>query len=141
MLYNDSFLSRVFNRFNKQKQGKFYIVFASDHNELHGEYGVHGHGILIPQVADIPVIVQSNDKKFMSNFKKIFKPTHYEIAMEIAKLLGFEIKNPNQKENVFYINGLDYDGRGGYIELTKDLEKKTVSYVTHYRKFHNESRK
>ena len=141
MLYNDKFISAVFDKFNKQKNGKFYIIFASDHNELHGEEGIFGHAVLHPKVADIPVIVQSNDKEFMKKFKSIFKPTHYEIAKMIAEVLGFEIHNPNQKKNVFYINGLDYDGRGGYMELTKHPETKTVTYVTHYRKFKNEPRK
>ena len=141
MLYEDDIVTRIFNRFNKPKSGKVYIFYASDHNECMGEGGVYSHSFLYPQVADIPVIVQSNDKEFMKKFKSIFKPTHYEISMMIANLLGFEIKNPNEKENVFYINGLDYDGRGGYIELTKHPETKTVSYVTHYRKCKNEPRK
>ncbi len=141
MRYLDTIITRIFKKFNKQKRGKFYIIFASDHNECMGEGGVWSHSFLFPQVADIPIMVQSNDKEFMKKFKSIFKPTHYEIAKIIAEVLGFEIHNPNQKENIFYINGLDYDGRGGYMELTKHPETKTVTYVTHYRKFHNEPRK
>ena len=132
MRYNDTFISRVFNKFNKQKKGKFYIIFASDHNELHGEHGVYGHGTLIPECADVPVIVQSNDEKFMDKFRSIYKPTHHEIATMISELLGYEIINPNQKENVFHINATDYDGHDGYITLTKDPVKRTVSYETHH---------
>ena len=129
MLYEDTFLYRVFERFNKQTTGKFYIIFASDHNEMFGENGIRGHSVLDPVVADIPVIVQSNDEEFMTKFRSIYKPTHYEIAMLIAEVLGFEIKNPNQKDDVFYINGLDFDGRNGYIELKKDIKNKVVDYT------------
>ena len=131
MRYNDTFISRVFNKFNKQKKGKFYIIFASDHNELHGEHGVYGHGTLIPECADIPVIVQSNDEKFMDKFRSIYKPTHHEIATMVSELLGYKIINPNQKENIFHINATDYDGHDGYITLTKDPIKRTVSYEIH----------
>ncbi len=131
MLYEDTFLSRIFQRFNKQSSGKFYIIFASDHNELFGEEGVWGHSSLVPICADIPVMVQSNDEEFVSKVKAIYKPTHYEIAKLIASVLGFEIHNPNQKENVFHINGLDFDGRNGYMEVYKDLANKSVSYKTY----------
>ena len=131
MLYEDTFLSRVFNRFNKQSAGKFYIIFASDHNELFGEEGVWGHSSLVPICADIPVMAQSNDGEFMTKLKSIYKPTHYEIAQLIAGVLGYEIHNPNQQENVFHINGLDYDGRNGYMEVHKNTKTKTVTYKTY----------
>ena len=131
MLYEDTFLSRVFDRFNKQISGKFYIIFASDHNELFGEEGVWGHSSLVPICAEIPVMAQSNDDEFMKRIKSIYKPTHYEIAQMIAGILGYKIHNPNQKGNVFHINGLDYDGRNGYMEAYKDEENKTVTYKTY----------
>ena len=131
MLYEDTVLSRVFNCFNKQTNGKFYIIFASDHNELFGEEGVWGHSSLVPICADIPVMAQSNDEEFLRKLKSIYKPTHYEIAQMIAGILGYEIHNPNQKANVFHINGLDYDGRNGYMEAYKDEGNKTVTYKTY----------
>lgn len=133
MLYEDTFLYRIFERFNKQKVGKFYIIFASDHNELFDEEGLWGHSTLYPITSNIPVIVQSNDEKFMTKIRAIFRPTHYEIAQLLAGVFGFEVKNPNQKENKFYINGIDFDGRHGYMEVYKDLEKKSVSYKIHNR--------
>lgn len=129
MFYNDYIISSLFNHFNKQKKGKFYIIWASDHNELLGENGLFGHGHLIEKCANIPVIVQSNDKEFLDNFKKIYKPNHYEITKSIAKLLGYEIINPNEDGKTFYISGVDFNGKCGYIKYLKDSEKRKVIYL------------
>ncbi len=128
ILYEDTWLYRVFNKFNRSSNGSFYIIYASDHNELLGENELYSHGYLHPAVADIPVIVQSNDAEFMRKFKAIYKPTHYEIAKMIAEVLGFQIKNPNEEKDVYYINGLDYNGRAGYIRLKKDIKNKKIEY-------------
>ena len=131
MLYEDTFLYRIFERFNKTQKGKFYIVFASDHNELFDEEGLWGHSTLHPITSDIPIIVQSNDNEFMNKVKGLFRPTHYEIAQLLAKVFGFKVKNPNQEENKFHINGIDFDGRLGYMEVYKDIEHKQLSYKIH----------
>jgi glucan phosphoethanolaminetransferase (alkaline phosphatase superfamily) len=128
MLYNDYLISKMFNKFNKQGAGKFYIIWASDHNELLGEDGLYGHGTLSRYTADIPIMIQSNDIEFMKIMKAIFKPTHYEIAKNIAKILGYEIINPNEEENVFYINGVDFTGRCGYIRFKKDVVNHRIEY-------------
>jgi glucan phosphoethanolaminetransferase (alkaline phosphatase superfamily) len=130
MLYNDHVISDIFNYFNERLKGKFYIIWTSDHNELMGENNLfgHGHGYLLPQTANVPVIIQSNDVKFMNKVKSIFMPTHYEIAESIANILGYEIKNPNNEGNVFYISGVDFNGKCGYIEYKKDLLNKKIEY-------------
>lgn len=130
IFYNDSIISRLFNTFNKRKE-KFYIFFASDHNELMGKNGLWGHGNLNSETAQIPILIQSNDSEFLREIKKIFMITHYDICLVIANLLGFEIKNPNDKGiNVYYINGVDYLGRYGYIKFCKDYENKKIEYFT-----------
>ncbi|MDO4974818.1 MAG: sulfatase-like hydrolase/transferase, partial [Alphaproteobacteria bacterium] len=128
MVYNDYVISSLFNYFNKQKIGKFYIIWASDHNEFLGENGLFGHGLLNKMCADIPVIVQSNDREFLDKFKKIYKPNHYEIAKFIARLLGYEIINPNEDGKTFYISGSDFNGKYGYIKYEKDSGKRKVTY-------------
>ena len=128
MLYNDHIISNLFNYFNKQKNGKFYIIWSSDHNELMGENGLFGHGHLLAESADIPVMIQSNDSDFMDKIKSIFKPTQYEIAKNIANILGYEIKNPNQEEGIFYISGSDFNGKCGHIKLKKDPINQKVEY-------------
>lgn len=139
MVYNDYLISQLFNRFNKQKNGKFYIIWTSDHNELMGEGGLfgHGHGYLFPQTAHVPLLLQTNDYKFLDDIKQIFSPTHYEIVKRLSKLLGFEIKNPNEKPNTFFISGIDYNGKCGYIRLKKDPINKTISYFGYEVRKHN----
>jgi glucan phosphoethanolaminetransferase (alkaline phosphatase superfamily) len=129
MTYNDVVITKLFNRFNKQKHGKFYIIFASDHNELLWEDGLYGHSHLVPKVADIPVMIQSNDEAFMDEMKAVFKPNHFEIATAIAKLLGYEIRNPNEEKDIFYVNGAEYSGKFGYIKYRKSSENRTLEYL------------
>lgn len=118
MRYNDTLVTRVFNRFNKQANGKFYIIFASDHSELLGESGMFGHSIIEPEVAKVPFLFQSNDGEFMKKIRSLKVVYPYAIGKIIARLLGFEIKNPNERPCVFYANGLDYYGRSGYMKVT-----------------------
>jgi glucan phosphoethanolaminetransferase (alkaline phosphatase superfamily) len=130
MLYNDYLIHQMFEVFNKQTEGNIYIIWSSDHNELMGEGGLygHGHGYLLPQTADIPMLIQSNDFDFLGKIRTIFRPTHYEIGKMIANLLGYEIRNPNEEKDVFYISGIDYNGKCGYIRLKKDSITRRIEY-------------
>ena len=121
MLYNDYLISKMFERFNKQKNGKYYIVWASDHNELLGEREIwgHGHGYLYPELGDIPFLFQSNDENFLNEIKKINKPTHYEVGKKIANIIGYEIKNPNEEKNFCYLSGIDPIKNCGFLKLKK----------------------
>ena len=131
MLYNDHIIFELFNYLSQQFEGKFYIFWASDHNEPLGENGVfgHGHGTLKPVTAEIPVIIQSNDEEFLKNFREIFRPNHYEIAESIARLLGYEIQNPNEEKDVFYICGIDFNGKCGYMKYQKNSAAHMLEYV------------
>ncbi|MDR2666527.1 MAG: phosphoethanolamine transferase [Holosporales bacterium] len=128
MFYNDFLISKMFNTFNKEQNGKFYIIFASDHNEALGENGRFGHTQLFPEIANIPIIVQSNDLHFIDNIKQIFLPNHYEIAKSIIKILGYKFNNPNEHKNLFYICGVDPSGKCGYIPYVKNQQKRFVKY-------------
>ena len=133
IFYNDSIISGLFNIFNK-REGKYYIFFASDHNELMGKNGLWGHGNLNAEIAQIPVLIQSNDLVFLQRIKTIFAITHYDICIAIANLLGFKIKNPNEnndkEKDIYYINGVDYIGRCGFIKFRKDYKNKKIKYLT-----------
>lgn len=132
MLYNDLIISEMFANFREisNPEDKFYIIWTSDHNELLGEDNLwgHGDGYLHPKVADVPVLIQSNDSDFLNEIKNIFMPTHYELVKAIAKLIGFSIINPNEIDNIFHISGVDYNGKCGYIRGEKILSNKTVQY-------------
>jgi glucan phosphoethanolaminetransferase (alkaline phosphatase superfamily) len=128
VLYVDSIIANLFNKFNKTN-GRFYIFWASDHNELLGNYdGLYGHGHLTPLCAQIPMMIQSNDTQFLKLIKRTFALTHYDICEAITNLLGYKITNPNQEGGVYYINGVDHNGRCGYIRFKKDYKNKKVQY-------------
>jgi heptose-I-phosphate ethanolaminephosphotransferase len=129
MTYNDEIIASLFNRFNKQKHGKFYVIYASDHSELLGENGLFGHGHLVKEGADIPVMIQSNDEIFMNRIRKIHRINHFEIATEVARLLGYEIKNPNEEQDIFYISGPEYSGKLGHIKYRKNSQNKALEYL------------
>jgi glucan phosphoethanolaminetransferase (alkaline phosphatase superfamily) len=146
MLYVDNIVAGLIERIKAQvfnsmksesaqeprKPGKLYIIWTSDHNELFGEGGRYGHGSgnLYYQTAEVPIIINSNDIGYLDKMKKIYNPTHYEISQSIANLLGYEIINPNAEKDVFYINGVDYNGKCGYIKCKKDTVNRTTSYET-----------
>jgi hypothetical protein len=129
MLFNDFLVSQIFEFFNKSKDS-FYIVLASNHNELLSENGMYGHGsrILVPETAQIPVMAQSNDPLFLEKINHTFAITHYEIAKFLAEQIGFNIINQNDEENVFYINSIDYNDRFGHIYFTKNPAEGTLKY-------------
>ena len=129
ILYNDTVIAGLFNIFNKF-DGTFYIFWASDHNELTGQNGLWGHGHLDPETAKIPILIQSNDANFMKHVKEIFAITHYDICCIIADLMGHKIVNPNEEKDIYYINGVDFLGRCGYIKFRKDHKNKKIEYFT-----------
>ncbi len=129
MLYNDYIISEIFKIFNKQKSGKFYIVFASDHSEALWENGNFGHGHLHPDVAEIPIMAQSNDKEFINKLKGIVKPNHYELGLLIANIMGYDIINPNNKDNSFFICGCDPTGHAGNLKYVKVKENNSIQFV------------
>jgi glucan phosphoethanolaminetransferase (alkaline phosphatase superfamily) len=125
MLYVDDIIFRIVKRFNETSHGKLYIFFTADHNELLGEGGKFGHGAgnLNLEAAAVPFIVWSNDPKFLQQFASIKKPHHTEMTIAISRLLGFEIINPNvTEENVFYVSGVDYNGKCGYLKIKKPTQ-------------------
>ena len=119
ILYVDSVLNETFEWANKLP-GKVYVFFASDHNELFGQYGIHGHITLHQQVGLIPVFLWTNDLKSVQNFKSIKNPSHWDIAEQILNLMGYEVNNPNTPKDIIYINGSDPTGAAGFITLKRE---------------------
>jgi glucan phosphoethanolaminetransferase (alkaline phosphatase superfamily) len=115
MLKNDRIISKIFGHFNGQKVGKFYIIWTSDHNELLGEDGLYGHGALVKKVAEVPFMIESNDGTFIDDIRGIGRMSHYGLAKAVAKVLGYEIKNPNEVNGMIYVSGADFNGLCGYM--------------------------
>ena len=120
MLYLDDFLNRMLE-YVDTLDGKVYFIFTSDHGQMMGENNLWGHSFLHRKVADVPFFIYTKNvsKDELFGIDKIKTPTHYDISKFIAKILGYEVKNPNTLENIYYINGNDIDGSGGFLKLEK----------------------
>lgn len=130
MLYNDYLLKNIIDYARTQIAKPVYLFITSDHSELTGQKGIYGHLALIPEGADVPIMLYSTEPnaEVLVKLRQLFKPTHHELGLLIAELMGYKITNPNTPDNVFYINGSDALARYGYIKVTKDIEKQTVNY-------------
>ncbi|MGN0930049.1 MAG: sulfatase-like hydrolase/transferase [Alphaproteobacteria bacterium] len=125
MLYLDELLYKVIN-WAKTLDGKVYLIMTSDHGQMMGQDNLWGHSFLDLRVAEVPFIlytkgVSQNDLFEMNNPPELL--THYDISKFIAKILGYEIINPNTPENIYYINGVDIDGDAGFIKYKLENNK------------------
>ncbi len=126
MAFTDYFMYEVIEWLKKNTKNPTYIIWVPDHSELLGEDGIWGHTVVNINVAKIPffaTLINSNDTDFIKKFKNLFQPTHYEISKMVAKLLGYEIVNPNEKDGIFYVNGNIISGDAGWFELDKSNGK------------------
>lgn len=127
MLYLDELLYKVVN-WAKTLDGKVYLIITSDHGQMMGQDGLWGHSFLDSRVAEVPFMLYTKNVKIkdlfgMNNHPKLL--SHYDISKFIAKILGYEIINPNTPENIYYINGVDIDGDAGFIKYKIENEKFT----------------
>lgn len=139
MIFNDHIIASIFEKFKTMKTPS-YVLFVPDHGEAMGELGENNksefhHGFLSKNVANIAIFAsaygEGASNEFIKNLKSLFTPTHYELGLELAKLMGYKIKNPNFKENTFYINGTDLAGNNGYIKVLKDKDTLKFNYFYH----------
>lgn len=123
--YNDLVMSGLIEYFRRRIDGPLYVFLTSDHGQLLGEDGSHiGHGMLLPQVARVPIMLyeKGGDPAIASALANMKDPTHYELTVLIDRILGFEVRDPNAPDNVFYINGAGYNGLSGYMSVRKSRD-------------------
>jgi glucan phosphoethanolaminetransferase (alkaline phosphatase superfamily) len=131
ILYNDSLLSEMLEKFSNNKES-FIFFFTSDHGEMLGENNLYGHVKFDIKATKIPFLFYSNIDNI--NFSIEENITHYEISNLIAKSLGHEIINPNNKGNIFYIHGNNHNNVYevlDYYEIIKNHNKVTYKYKKH----------
>lgn len=102
-----------------KKQSKpTYVFFTSDHGELMGESGRFGHNIVDIDAAKVPFFFYganvTSDTISAINNELGCLTNHYMISRQIAKVMGFTINNPNQQDDIYYLNGTDAFGLAGY---------------------------
>ncbi len=126
VLYNDFLISEII-KYYKSLGEKTYIFVTSDHGEAFGEKrGYYGHTKLIEACYSVPFLFYSNntDGEIEKEVKEKFYPTHYEVGNLIAECMGYEIKNPNLEENIYYVNGPAAFGMSGYAKIKKNKKEK-----------------
>jgi glucan phosphoethanolaminetransferase (alkaline phosphatase superfamily) len=127
-LYNDSFISDAIAYIRENMEGSVYMFYTSDHGENLGEDGLWGHGMLAPATADIPFLayVKNADEEYINRLKSMPIPTHFDIGVLIAELLGYKVSDPNTPDGTYYINGKGIAGELDYIKYQKGAEDKIV---------------
>jgi len=111
--YIDYLLNKIFKFIDKNNEN-IKLYYISDHGERLGyidDNYKYGHSELSFEVAKTPLLIYSNRDL---DIKRKFK-NHYIVGKEILKDLGYILINPNEN-NIYYINGLNINGRGGFLE-------------------------
>jgi glucan phosphoethanolaminetransferase (alkaline phosphatase superfamily) len=128
VLYTDYTLSKFIKFIKNNFKNEVYLFFVSDHGELLGEDGMHGHGELKKEVYQIPFLTYTNTKdKLMKKRIKNVK-SHYDLSNIIISLLGYKADLPEGHDRNIYILNSDLDGFSGYglIKVRNDNDSKII---------------
>jgi len=119
VIFNDEVITDIFNFFDTTGQPT-YIFFTADHGELTGQNGQFGHNQVDLEIAKVPFLFYGanvSERKVTALANDLGNlPNHYVISKTIARLLGYKIINPNEKNDMFYLNGTAVFGEAGFIE-------------------------
>jgi glucan phosphoethanolaminetransferase (alkaline phosphatase superfamily) len=128
ILYTQKVITDIYEYF-KASNKPTYIFFTPDHGELMGQDGRFGHNAVDIDMARVPFMFYGvnleNDsiEKIKENMGCM--PNHYLISLEIARVLGYKINNPNEEKGQYYLNGTDVFGDAGFMKY--DLSKLQAS--------------
>lgn len=105
LLYTDFVIDKMINTFKTKSKGRKNSIFiTADHGQLFNYQGHWGHNSLLIEQGKVPFFT---DTPLVENLPAAV--SHYQIGKLIAADLGFEIINPNEKENSFYLHGNNID--------------------------------
>ena len=126
VLYTQKVIADIYEFF-KDSGKPTYIFFAPDHGELTGQDGRFGHNAVDIDMARIPFLfygVNIPDTE-ISRIKDELGclSNHYLISEQIAKVLGYQIENPNEEPGKYYLNGTDVFGEAGFMQYDLALER------------------
>jgi KDO II ethanolaminephosphotransferase len=114
ILYIDYLLDRIFKYMSSTKSN-FRLYFTSDHGERLGysdDNFKYGHSELDFEVSKVPLLIYSNRrvdvKKEITN--------HYKIGKMVLRDIGYRVYNQNDDNSSYFINGLNRDGKAGFLK-------------------------
>ena len=109
-LYDKGLASAIRTAMAKSKL-PVLVFITSDHGERVGDGGLFGHSVVEMPIAQVPFLYFSNDPAYaMGKISPQLPLNHFQLATLINKMLGFEVKNPNQKDDSYFITGGDIRG-------------------------------
>jgi glucan phosphoethanolaminetransferase (alkaline phosphatase superfamily) len=116
ILYGDHFFRALFDFLEKETKGPAYVIFTSDHGQGFGEIGRYGHSFFHEAVYGVPFVFKAlrGEATILENvsaFPEIIR--HYDIAVLIARLLGYSIKESDGLADNYYVSGLDIGFENG----------------------------
>jgi len=123
VLYTDYILSRFLDLLRERCTQDLYFIFVSDHGELLGEKGKHGHGWFEEEVYRVPFIYYA-DKKNRASYANLLPGirSQYDISNLLVTLLGYQVRQDSAEDDI-YINGSDIDALAGYMRLRVNGKK------------------
>lgn len=87
------------------------VFITSDHGERVGDGGLFGHSVVEMPIAQVPFIYFSNDPSMsLKHISPQMPLNHFQLATLINKVLGYQVTNPNQKDDSYFITGGDIRG-------------------------------
>ncbi|MAA73047.1 MAG: DcaA [Bermanella sp.] len=129
VLYTQKVIADIYEFF-KDSGKPTYIFFTPDHGELTGQGGRFGHNAVDIDMARVPFMFFGGglDQAEISRLKNELgcMPNHYLISLQVAKVLGYDILNPNEEMGKYYLNGTDVFGEAGYMQYDlKEIQEQT----------------
>nr|VFK16158.1 MAG: Phosphoethanolamine transferase for glucans (OPG), alkaline phosphatase superfamily [Candidatus Kentron sp. LPFa] len=139
IFFQDSFFQQLFSYLDLKRKRPLLVVYASDHGELFGEQGLWGHGHLSEQSARVPLLVKGMDmdQAILEKFRgDACFTTAYDVGKSIIHSLGWNLSNPNEDKNIYYINRtLPSAGKPIFRKyFVHRLESEICSQNEHYQK-------
>jgi glucan phosphoethanolaminetransferase (alkaline phosphatase superfamily) len=127
--YTDHILGEIIRIAKANAKLPTYIFFTPDHGELIGVDGKYGHTMLDPRVAEVPFVFYAVNGAAgtVERVRGLGEPTHYEIGKTIAAVLGYRVINPNEVPGVYFVNGVNLDGSGGHMAVSKAPDGRVLS--------------
>lgn len=87
-----------------------------------GQHGRYGHNFVQLDSALIPILVYGSNlapERLAAMRSRLGCLTnHYLVVKEIARLLGYRLENPNETEDIYYLNGTSAFGEAGFMRYS-----------------------